>query len=309
MLNLIFAAVLCTPVTEPFTGTMCSPNDGKRHAAVMLLGGSEGGDSMANLARLFASKGYVGASVAYFGMKGVPPTLVDVPVETVGHAIDALTKRDDVDGAHIGIIGGSKGGEFSLLAASTYPQIKAVVGFVPSPVAFMGLGTYDVPTGCSWSEGGKPLPCIPPNPVAIAKIGEEMAPGGSSKPVALRPLYDASIDANASVAKAAFFPLQRINGPVLCLAAADDQTWNSPRYCTMALDYLHAHHHAFADREIIYPNAGHTFLGAVHGPQSAVTQLNFGTSALAFGGTPEGDANAATAAWKTVFSFFATALK
>lgn len=273
---------------------------------MILLGGSEGGDSLKYAAKTFADRGYVTASVAYFGEKGLPPALVDIPVETVGHAIDALAVRPDVYGSRIGILGGSKGGEFALLAASTYPQIKAVVAIVPSPVAFMGLGPNGVPTGCSWSEGGKPLPCIPPDSAAGQQIGEEYM---THQPLVLKPLYDQSLAADPKIAKAAFFPLQHIHGPVLCLAGGDDQMWDSPKYCDMTMRYLHAHSHAYHDREIVYPNAGHTFIAAIHGPKSAVTQMSMGGVTMAFGGTTQGDVAAATSAWRTIWSFLATALK
>lgn len=306
MLNVILATALCSPVTTPFVGTLCTPNDGKRHAAVIVLGGSEGGDSMNHVASMFASRGYVAASVAYFKAPGLQPTLVDVPVETVGHALETLDARADVKKDDIGILGGSRGGELALLAASTYPQIKAVAAIVPSPYAYMGLGAYDIPTGCAWTYAGKPLPCIPPDGPAGQKIGEEFQ---MHQPIVLTPLYDASRNDDATVTKQATFALQKIDGPVLCLAGKDDQMWNSQAHCDFTMQYLRLHHHPHKDREIVYPNAGHTFISAVHGPSSAVTQISNGGVTMAFGGTRDGDAAAATDAWKQIWSFFAAALK
>jgi dienelactone hydrolase len=305
MLDLVFAAALCTPVTQPFVGTLCSPNDGKRHAAMIVLGGSEGGDSMKHVASMFANRGYVAASVAYFNAPGLPPTLVDVPVETVGHAIEALEARPDVRKEALGILGGSRGGELALLAASTYPQIKAVVAVVPSPYAYMGLGEYDIPTGCAWTYEGKPLPCIPPDGPAGQKIGQEFQ---THQPIVLTPLYDASRNDDAAVTKAATFALQKIDGPVLCLGGKDDQMWDSQAHCDFTIQYLRSRHHPYRDREIVYPNAGHTFISAVHGPSSAVTQLSMGGATMAFGGTPAGDAEAATDAWKQIWNFLAATL-
>ncbi|HTA40612.1 MAG TPA: acyl-CoA thioester hydrolase/BAAT C-terminal domain-containing protein [Candidatus Acidoferrales bacterium] len=320
MLSLVLAAALaapspaaspasnavCTKQTQPFTGTICVPSSGKpKYPAMILLGGSEGGDSMARVAERFASKGYVTASVAYFGLPGLPQTLVDVPVETVGAALSALAKRDDVDAARIGILGGSKGGELALLAASTYPQIKAVVAIVPSPIGYMGLGERDSPTGCSWSAGGKPLPCVPASNLGMQQIGIDLS---QHKPLVLRTLYDASRNDDPATTKAAFFPLQKISGPVLCLSAADDQMWNSTAQCDLAMSYLKDAHHAYPDRAIAYPDAGHTFIGATHGPSSAVTSIDYGGVTMAFGGTKAGDAAAADAAWPVIWSFLARSL-
>jgi dienelactone hydrolase len=299
-------AAACTKQTKAFTGTVCVPLTGKpKYPAMILLGGSEGGDSMARAAERFAAHGYVTASVAYFGLPGLPKTLVDVPVETVGAAVAALAKRDDVDASRIGILGGSKGGELALLAASTYPQIKAVVAIVPSPIAYMGLGVNDAPTGCSWSRDGKTLPCVPASPAGSQQIGLELT---QHQPLVLRGLYDASRDADPATTKAAFFPLERISGPVLCLSGEDDQMWNSPAQCTLAMEYLRKANHAFADRAIAYPAAGHTFIGATRGAASAVTSIDLGGVTLALGGTKEGDAAAADAAWPVIWTFLATTL-
>ncbi|MEO9169586.1 MAG: acyl-CoA thioester hydrolase/BAAT C-terminal domain-containing protein, partial [Candidatus Baltobacteraceae bacterium] len=274
--------------------------------AMILLGGSEGGDSFAKLAPMFAARGYVAASVAYFGTPGLPDTLTNIPVETVGKAIDALQARPDVNPSAIGLLGTSKGGELTLLAASTYPQIKAVVAIVPSPVAFMGLGEFNIPTGCSWTKDAKPLPCVPADAAAGAAVGQEFQ---AHKPIVLAPMYDASLDANPNVTQAAFFPLQNIAGPVLCLAGSDDKMWDSSRQCSMAMQYLKAHNHEYGDKMIAYPNAGHMFLFTLHGPSSAITSYAAGPATLAFGGTAEGDAAAADAAWPAIWSFLAASLR
>jgi dienelactone hydrolase len=295
----------CAPAPAPVVGTVCSPNDGAQHPAIIVLGGSEGGDSMSHTAAEFARHGYVAMSVAYFGVARLPQTLVNVPVETIGTAIATLQKRSDVEGAHIGILGMSKGGELALLAASTYPQLKAVVAVVPSPYAYMGLGQGNVPDGCSWSKNGEPLPCIPPDQAAGAQIGNEFA---QHQPVSFKPLYDASRAADPAVTAAALFPLAHIAGPVLCLAAQGDQIWNSPAHCDVTMQTLKAAAHRFADREILYPNAGHMFLFATRGPSSAINNLSQGPVTIAFGGTPAGDTAAATEAWSEIWSFLGTAL-
>jgi len=297
----------CAHVQQPFIGTICTPPTSGRHPALILLGGSEGGDLMGStIAPLAAQHGYLAVSVAYFGEPGLPQQLVDVPVETVGNALNAVEARPDVDARHIGILGGSKGGELALLAASTYPQIRAVVADVPSPFAWMGLGQYGVPTGCSWTLGGKELPCVPPDAGAGQQIGSEFT---NHQPIVLRALYDASMRNNPALVQAAYFPLERIHGPVLCLSGDDDQLWNSPAYCRMAMNYLQAHHHPYADRAIDYANAGHTFLWALNGPHSAVTSISLpGGASIALGGTADGDAAASAQAWPVIWQFLAQAL-
>lgn len=296
----------CTAQTQPFIGTICTPPGSGKHPAVILLGGSEGGDLMGHvLAPAVAQHGYLAVSVAYFKEPGLPQVLVDIPVETIGRALTAIAARPDVDAAHIGILGGSKGGELALLAASTYPQIAAVVADVPSPFAWMGLGEYGAPQGCSWTLNGKELPCVPADTAAGEQIGAAFA---QHEPIVLRRLYDASMQNHGAVT-AAFFPLERIHGPVLCLSGADDDLWDSPAQCEMAMSYLKEHHHPYADRSIEYPNAGHTFLWAVDGPKSAVTSIPLpGGSSIALGGTQAGDMQAAAQAWPVIWQFLSQAL-
>lgn len=128
----------CTKAVA-FTGTICAPATPGKHPAILLLGGSEGGDSMSLAASAFAKKGYVAASVAYFGSPGLHSTLENIPAETVGKALDVIAKRSDVDPTRIAIMGISKGAELALLAASTYPQFRAVIADVPSPFAWQGI--------------------------------------------------------------------------------------------------------------------------------------------------------------------------
>ncbi|HEY9084680.1 MAG TPA: acyl-CoA thioester hydrolase/BAAT C-terminal domain-containing protein [Candidatus Tyrphobacter sp.] len=297
----------CSTVRQPFIGTICTPPNRGRHPAVILLGGSEGGDVLGRaLAPLVAAHGYVAVSVAYFKEPGLPQVLVDIPVETIGRALNAIVARPDVDAAHIGILGGSKGGELALVAASTYPAITAVVADVPSPFAWMGLGQYGVPDGCSWTLGGKELPCVPADAAAGQQIGSEFM---THRPIVLRALYDASMQSDPAAVQAAYFHLERIHGPVLCLSGDDDQLWDSPEYCKMTMSYLQAHHHPYADRAIDYPNAGHTFLWAIHGPRSAITAISLpGGASMAFGGTVAGDQQAAAQAWPVIWQFLSRAL-
>jgi dienelactone hydrolase len=271
----------------------------------VLFGGSQGGNPMRYTAQMFASRGYVAASVIYFGAPATPPTLVDVPVEIGGRAVQAVARRSDVDAAHVAVMGSSKGGEYALLVASTYPEVKAVIAYVPSPFAWFGLGVRGSPTACSWSRAGKALPCVAPDAAAGQAVWRQIQ---AHEEVAFRPSYDeARVHADADAMAAAFFPLERIQGPVLCLAGDDDQMWSSRIHCELALDYLRQHHHSYADRMVSYPNAGHLFIIAKGGPSSAMNSISAGSFKMLFGGTPAGDALAAQAAWAEIYAFLGAA--
>src|SRR6202011_4756293 len=52
-------------------GAYFAPADGKRHPAIVVLGGSEGGLHPAD-ARMFAQHGYAALALAYFGVDPLP---------------------------------------------------------------------------------------------------------------------------------------------------------------------------------------------------------------------------------------------
>ena len=284
-----------------FTGTICTPAGPGKHPAILLLGGSEGGDMMSHSAPQFAQRGYVAASVAYFGMPGLPQTLQNVPVETIGKAIDDISKRSDVDANHIAIFGGSKGGELALLAASIYPQIHAVVADVPSPFAWEGIPQGPGPSESSWTVNGKPLPYVHYTPLMGQIYGQAFA---DRKPLDLRKGYDDALQANKAQMPGAMFRLENIHGPVLLIGADDDQIWNSNAQSQIALQYLRDHHHPYADAYVHY-NAGHIFLFAA--PGRPMTQAAMGPVTLLFGGTPQTNVDAARQAWPQIGSFLGEA--
>ncbi len=293
----------CIAATQ-FTGTVCAAQTAGKHPAILLLGGSEGGDALKAALPPFASAGYVAVSVAYFGAPGLPDILNEIPVETVGKALAAVAKRDDVDPERIAIMGVSKGGELALLAATLYPSIHAVVAVVASPFAWAGIPRGPEPVGSSWTIAGKPIPYVPYGPEMGAAAMKAFA---SRAPLDMRPAYDASLAHSPSSANAATFALEKIAGPVLFLAADDDRIWNSPAQSEFGMTYLRDHHHAFADQYIHYANAGHLFLFVT--PDRPMNTVPLGPVTFLMGGTPQGDLAAEAAAWPNIFGFLEAALR
>ena len=294
--------VQCAAATA-FTGSICTPTTSGRHPAIAVLGGSEGGDSMAATAKMFAAHGYVAASVAYFKVPGLPQTLEEVPVETVGKAIAALGQRPDVDAARIAITGDSKGGELALLSASLYPQIRAVVAVVPSPFAWQGIPSGPSPARSSWTVAGKPLPYVHYGDV-MGQIN--MDAFMNHQPLDLRKGYEASMQANAAQIPAAMFHLENIRGPVLLLAADDDQIWDSDAQSQIAMTYLQQHHHPYDDAYLHYSGAGHLFLYS--SAANPLIQVPLGPTTLLLGGTLQANLNAQGQAWPKIFAFLDNAL-
>lgn len=289
---------------KAFTGTICTPQTPGKHPAIILLGGSEGGDIMARVAPRFAAQGYLAASVAYFKMPGLPQTLENIPVETVGKAIREIARRADVDANRIAVLGASKGGELALLVASTYPQVHAVVADVPSPFAWQGIAQGPGPATSSWTVGGKPVAFVHYSSTMGQVFGAAFM---TRQPLDLRKGYDAAMQENKAEIPGAMFHLENIRGPVLMLAAGDDQIWDSVAQSQIGMAYLQAHHHPYADEFLQYPGAGHIFLLA--SSEHPMTQVPMGPLTMLLGGTPQANVNAAEQAWPKVFTFLQNALQ
>lgn len=88
----------------------------------------------------------------------MPATLENITLETVEKAIDWLGQLPVVDKDRIGIVGASREGEMGMLAASIFPQIKAVVGYTPSGVVWEGIG--ETPDAPAWTYRGEAVPYL-----------------------------------------------------------------------------------------------------------------------------------------------------
>lgn len=193
-------------------------------SAVLVLGGSEGGIASARRhAASLARSGINGLAVAYFGVRGMPSTLMDIPLEYFGAAIAWLKAQPEVDAEQVGLLGISRGSEAALLAALTInTKIAAVVCAMPSNVV---VGSWP-PGSAAWTWKGKPLP-------HVCHHG----------PHAADPLVH--------------LPVERIDAPVLLIGAGNDAVWPSSDMATAL--YARRRLSVWGKRDVLlqYPNASH----------------------------------------------------
>jgi dienelactone hydrolase len=283
-------------------GTFFAPADGKRHAAIVVLGGSEGG-LHDDQARLLAEHGFAALALAYFGVDPLPAKLRAIPVETVSRGIDWLVARPEVDGTRIGLLGTSKGGELALLAASREPRIRATVAMVPSAYVWFDLAFDGSAETSSWSAGGAPVPYIPSDPVADATVGRAFMTGGS---VSFRDTFAASFAAApAAVRERAAIPVEKIAGPVLCIAGEDDREWDSAGACALVHGRRHAAGRDAHDEAVVEPGAGH---GMAFSGKPAPRAYPAGPATIVLGGTPEANGRGGADARDRTIAFFTRTL-
>src|SRR3954452_12221726 len=104
-------------------GVLCEPHGTAPAPGVLLLGGSEGGVHERD-ARVLAGDGFTVLTVAYFGAPGLPPGLVDVPLEYFFRGLDLLASRPRAR-TRLGVVGGSRGAEAALLVAAHDARVAA----------------------------------------------------------------------------------------------------------------------------------------------------------------------------------------
>ncbi|MCP2098068.1 BAAT / Acyl-CoA thioester hydrolase C terminal [Actinosynnema pretiosum] len=227
---------------------------------MIVLGGSEGGLHELDAA-LLAGHGFAALALPYFGAPGVPENLVDVPLEHVGAAVDALAERF---GGPVGLVGGSRGGELALLAASVFPAVRAVVSVAGSGVVTQCIGAgkrlLEVLEldAASWTWQGQPVPYLP-----YSVSSGMRAAIVNGEPVVLAEAFDLGDGFPEDVE----IPVERIAGPVLLVSGDQDASWPSAALSEVAHRRLEANAHPHAHEHVVHPGAGHLLAGPPNRPQ------------------------------------------
>jgi dienelactone hydrolase len=158
-----------------FYGAWLTSSNMKHHPAILLLGGSEGGLPLDPTAYLLAAHGYPVLALAYFRVPGLPPSLLQIPLEYFQHALEWMRSQPQVDPAHVVPYGVSRGGELSLLLASTFPNlVHGAISFVGADSVVPSSVNLNLP---AWTYRGKALPVFMP----LTRIsGPVFAVGGGS---------------------------------------------------------------------------------------------------------------------------------
>lgn len=202
------------------------PTEVKRHPAILLLGGSEGGIPSPLQANLLAAQGYPVLALAYFKEPGLPQELENIPLEYFARALRWLGRQPQVDPTHIAVLGVSRGSEAALLSGAYFPGlVHVVIAMVPSDVA---ICSYPGCQGPAWTLHGHALP------------------------------YTRQFDnPQPTDQPAAVIPVQRIHGPIFLACGTADQTWTSCPYAAAIMAHLNAAHDRFPHVLYSYTNAGH----------------------------------------------------
>jgi dienelactone hydrolase len=279
--------------TDDTVGVVFEPEEGSDHFAVMLSGSS--GGIPEHLATRLAENGVSAFALGYHGAPGLPPALIEIPIEYLQRGIELFCERF-AKRQSIGVIGMSKGAELALvLAAQLGGTIDRVVAVAPSHVVWFGLKAprQDVDrrsTRSSWSRHGVPLPFLPCPP--------DIRPAFNERGLRTDVFFDMSRYEPGEV-DVARIPVERSAGPILLLSGDDDHQWPAVPMAEEIVRHMVDHGRGDDVTSVVYPGAGHTFLvqdfmpppGLGAGPQ------------FDFGGSTQADHLASEDAWQRVVSF------
>jgi dienelactone hydrolase len=138
------------------------PPGGPARAAVLAIGGSDGGAGLAVLAGMLASHGHPTLALAYFHYPGRPGQLRDIPLEYFATAARRLAAEAGVRRGRVAALGYSRGTEAAMLLGAYFPElIDGVVVYAPTSRAGPGFPNG----GAAWTRAGKPIAAGSPIPV------------------------------------------------------------------------------------------------------------------------------------------------
>ncbi|TWV45537.1 acyl-CoA thioesterase [Streptomyces misionensis] len=262
-------------LAEPWEGFLAAPARGTG-AGVLVLAGSSGRIERER-ARLLARQGIAALAIRWYGGRGQPPGICEVPLETFTAGVGFL--RDN-GARRVGILGLSKGAEAALLTAVREPRVDVVVALSPTSLVWCNVGPgrdgAERPYRSSWTWRGRPLPFVPMD-------GSWTPAEPADGPVAVRGWYERSERAFAERLPAAEIPVERARADLLLVVGGDDEMWPSLPFARRLAERRPV-------RLITHDDAGHRPRLPGEGPFTPSPRFRHG-------GTPEADALLGESAW------------
>ena len=250
------------------SGFFAAPAGANRLPVILHLHGSEGGSTAKarDIAQRYAEAGFATLAITYFawdyeaGGLPVPRAHQNIPIELLDRARQWLTDRAEADTNRLALVGNSKGAEFAMVGAATYPWVRAAVGCVPSDVVWEGYGATSwnrdaVPsipergTFSSWSQGGRPLAYIP----TYADRRDGFIDNTDR--------YDRARAEFAADARAARIPIERTSAALFLIGGERDRTWSSGAMTRSLVNAMDSVGKGAQVDALVAPTAGHFLCG------------------------------------------------
>jgi uncharacterized protein len=243
-----------------------TPEHSARGVVVILLGGSEGGDTVVqNRGRAFVANGYTVLGIPYYSQRGrdgtsafpgLPHVFAALPVERVESAVCWCAERTGIPTERMALYGFSKGAELALLAATLVGGFGAIIAIAPTDVVWEGWGPgISSGSSSSFSWRGTQLPFVPyegfPEELARYARGERDA--------RLATPHERGRARHSARVTSALIAVEQCPLPILLAAGALDRAWPS---ASMARGIADRRQNVGLDTELlILPDCGHNLCG------------------------------------------------
>jgi dienelactone hydrolase len=283
-----------------FVGTFFMPPGKGPFPCVIVVGGATG-ELWEEPAALLASHGFAALSVPYFKMGSPANQLVEIPLEYFENAINWIENQPLIDKSHIGVMGFARGGELALLLGTTFPKIKAVVGYVPSGIVWSAYGIQGSGEQAAWTFRGEPIPFLTTTgtrKLTLKTIMNKLLAKGDHSA-----LLD-SLEQDPEIAQA-IIPVEKIKGPVLLISGKEDRVWDSTLYADLTCFRMQKRQNVYPCQHLSYDGAGHS----ISFPYIPTTVEGFRSThpvsgkPTEIGGNTEDIATANADAWAQVLDF------
>jgi dienelactone hydrolase len=273
------------------------------HPVIIVLSGSGGGFDL-DKAAVLSRHGFATLALAYFGIPPLPTWLHSIPLDYFEAAFAWLITHPELDLQRIGALGVSRGAELALLLGTKFPQLRAIVAYAPSSVAW-AAGGRDKATGeiiPSWTWRDEPVP-FAPLPLRSFMLRSAVPVAVARRPVMFRNLFRAGLRNRKAVARAAI-PVEQIRGPIMLVSGGDDHVWPTAKMCEAIVARLADHHFVHNVEHRNYPHAGH-MLRYPYLPTTSRQSRNrhLRNARFSFGGTAPADAEANADSWRRAMEF------
>jgi esterase/lipase len=284
-------------ITDEFVGELFY-SDRPENNTILWLGGSGSNLAInAPIAAALASHGFNVLAVAYFGEKGLPPTLSRIPLEYFEKVFAWLKNNPITAGKEIQILGMSKGAELALILASRYPFINRIALFAPHAFCFQGIALKDE---SSWTYEGKDLPYIQlKNNWFLADMLKSII---KNEPFGYTSTFKKGL-AVAENKEIARIKVENAQADLLLFTSKECGMWNTYDGCVEIMDTLREHNYPHAYDLVVYEDAGEPYLAPYVFPATISSAKMAPRLVLSMGGTLEGNHHARADSWEKAIGF------
>ncbi|MFS0809599.1 acyl-CoA thioesterase/bile acid-CoA:amino acid N-acyltransferase family protein, partial [Shouchella sp. 1P01AA] len=294
------------PVNETIVGTLYYPKNKTSLPAIVLLGGSDGSVHESSAA-LLATQGYAVLALAYFGKKGLPKGIENIPLEYVERSFNFLESKSFVNNKKFGIIGHSRGSELALLYASKHSRIRSVIAVAPSAIVFSGMLNFQATSQPAWTYKGEPFRFYTPERSfkdTVSFFRHLILKKPFSNIEKMKQIIN-----DEDKLKPFKIPIQEIQAPIMFISGTDDHVQPAELFVKQMQHTLRDHKYSENNKFLFYKGAGHfsAFPANLSNLPQTLGTTNFNMTMI-FGGTKENNAKAAQQTWAETIRFLKTTL-